>query len=762
MHRRALLLAAIVATAALGALVSLGSAAVNVPQSGWSWGNPTPQGNSLTAIDFMQGRGFAAGAAGTVLRTDDGGSTWTGLATGTSADLGRLQVIDPNTLVIQGANGCVLRRSDDGGTTFHKIYIVAEQNCPAPVQAFTFVTKDVGYLLLRDGNVLRTTDGGQTFARQTAVPGTQAGNNPSGNNAVDLMFTTPDSGIVFVSPPNNAPTIAFSTTDDGQSWKPVDTMDAGSVRSVYQLDADHAFAVGPNTMLVSSDGAKSWKAAPGVGGQDITSIRCVDPKTCLLAVTKGDVLLRTTDAGQTVTPITASSQSIFAAAFASATRVAAVGASGATVVSDDGGINYTPVSHDVGGKYFTLHAGPNPATAFATGDKGALAMTTDGGVTWRTLAVPTSAAVTDVTFADGATGYALDMHGALFKTTNGGTSWQTLDTGSTATATALAAAGGNVILVGPRGVRVAAAGGQFNAAGGKALRKAPLTDITTSGSVVVAFSPGYGLMYMSSNGGSSWKQIALPVERTKKVGKKVVKILRRVGGPNDVAFSSSSVGFVIDSSKRLFRTANGGRTWTELTGVGTDAVQSISMGSGSEGFMSIGSFATEPAGPSYDAFVLRTSDGGKTWRPQAIARGTILGVLAPSSTQGFALMADDHLFFTTTGGDVGQPSGISLKPSVKSFTQKTLKKAKGKLTIKGVLQNAVGGEQVVVSRRDLTGSRWSHQVVTVGANGGTFTTSWKIKRTSVFVAQWSGDSGRRGEGSKALQVVVKPTPKKSK
>src|SRR5215208_6583584 len=160
---RRLSFAALAAAFACAIFATFGSASVNVAQSGWSWGNPTPQGNTLVAIDFVQGRGFAAGDAGTVLRTDDGGSTWTGLATGTSADLKRLQVLDPDTLTVLGGEGCVLRRSDDAGKTFHKIFIVAEQNCPAPVETFTFVDRQTGYLLLRDGSVLRTSDAGQTF-----------------------------------------------------------------------------------------------------------------------------------------------------------------------------------------------------------------------------------------------------------------------------------------------------------------------------------------------------------------------------------------------------------------------------------------------------------------------------------------------------------------------------------------------------------------------------------------------------------------------
>ena len=66
-------------TAALAAGASgPADAAVQVSQSGWQWGNPTPQGNTIRALDFNAGRGYAVGDAGTALRTDDGGATWVG------------------------------------------------------------------------------------------------------------------------------------------------------------------------------------------------------------------------------------------------------------------------------------------------------------------------------------------------------------------------------------------------------------------------------------------------------------------------------------------------------------------------------------------------------------------------------------------------------------------------------------------------------------------------------------------------------------
>jgi hypothetical protein len=50
---------------------------------------------------------------------------------------------------------------------------------------------------------------------------------------------------------------------------------------------------------------------------------------------------------------------------------------------------------------------------------------------------------------------------------------------------------------------------------------------------------------------------------------------------------------------------------------------------------------------------------------------------------------------------------------------------------------------------------WRHQTVTAGANGGRFTTTWHIGASSVFVAQWTGDSGRSRLGSTVLRANVR-------
>ena len=46
---------------------------VSTGHSAWGWGNPTPQGQNLAGVAFDGADGYAVGAFGTVLRSDDAG-----------------------------------------------------------------------------------------------------------------------------------------------------------------------------------------------------------------------------------------------------------------------------------------------------------------------------------------------------------------------------------------------------------------------------------------------------------------------------------------------------------------------------------------------------------------------------------------------------------------------------------------------------------------------------------------------------------------
>src|SRR3954452_259481 len=118
---------------ALLALAAVGLAKdVTVGHSGWNWGNPQPQGNTLRAVEFEGAKGFATGEFGTLLRTDDRGRSWTGIPTGTTAAITHVSIADENSIVVGGA--CVMRRSDDGGTSFAAIPV----SCKPSIASLAF------------------------------------------------------------------------------------------------------------------------------------------------------------------------------------------------------------------------------------------------------------------------------------------------------------------------------------------------------------------------------------------------------------------------------------------------------------------------------------------------------------------------------------------------------------------------------------------------------------------------------------------------
>src|ERR1700680_991667 len=116
----------------LSTVAGLSLANVNVSKSGWAWGNPMPQGRTLRAIAFSGGAGYAVGYGGTALSTTNAGQSWSGLTTGTAANLERVQALPPATIVVGGGGGCVTRISENGGQVFKRIFNVAESGCPEP------------------------------------------------------------------------------------------------------------------------------------------------------------------------------------------------------------------------------------------------------------------------------------------------------------------------------------------------------------------------------------------------------------------------------------------------------------------------------------------------------------------------------------------------------------------------------------------------------------------------------------------------------
>ena len=430
-------------------------------------------------------------------------------------------------------------------------------------------------------------------------------------------------------------------------------------------------------------------------------------------------MIWTSDGGATGTTITPTA-SLAALAFSSATRVVGVGDGGVTLASDDAGHTFARVGGVLPGEFTGLRrAGANTVFAFAT--DGILARSTDRGLSWTAIGTAPVGGLVDLSFVSDTVGYILASGGALERTDDSGASWSVVGAQPTG-ARGLFATGVDTLLVaGAGGVMRSVDGGATFAATAGASR--PVRAFDRAGKALVAY--GARNLFVSTDGGARWRA------------------LRRPGGDLMVSadFVSPKVGFVVRDDGEALSTTNGGRSWRLVASAGRDDLTQVSFGDRRHGYLLLGS-ESDLGG------VLRTSDGGRSWRPQVIGKRSLAEVVALGTSGGVTLSDGlGQLFATGTGGDAGARSKLTLR-----VLSKRRKAGRAIVTVGGRLKPAPAGAGVSVTAR--IGGSWVRKFAAVSANGR-FRTTWKLRRGTVFVAQWRGSAGVQADGTVPLAVGLR-------
>jgi photosystem II stability/assembly factor-like uncharacterized protein len=270
-------------------------------------------------------------------------------------------------------------------------------------------------------------------------------------------------------------------------------------------------------------------------------------------------------------------------------------------------------------------------------------------------------------------------------------------------------------------------GDTFSTVGDRDVVKAKLVAIDRAGSALFAY--GRRDLLRSTDKGKTWTAIHKP------------------GRVTLVDFVDAKNGYFEQEGGALWKTTNAGKKWSRLFGVGTERAYGMAFSSKSKGYLVISSFGDVS---QRGGFLLHTTDGGSTWHPQFVVSTPILGggIAATSSGTDYLLGGESSLLFTTTSGEAGKTSKLSVT------TKKTkLKKAAG-ITVTGKLSPAGSNRLVTVSYLPPGSSHWRHQTAKTASNGS-YTTSWHVQKgTNRFVAQWAGDFSARGDGSSVLTVKV--------
>ncbi len=515
-----------------------------------------PQGvASVTAVQFVGASdgwfgvvetgalsGTPAGA-GTLMRTKDGGRTWTAV----SKVPGEILAIDFLTplqgyVVVQESRSTELMRTSDGGATLTPV-----SSAPGSGSQVQLSMSSATQGFLVDGQTLDvTSDGGNTWhSSPISLPGP-----PPATGALppQAYFLTATEGFVV-----NGDGL-YRTTNGGSAWQDVYVLPAQMLR---YYSGGHA--VGPISF-----------ASPTLGYAVLNVAEC-------WAGGCPDVILRTEDGGATWAPVSAETQGPLPGITAPMTGppggiqallgFGAQGVSAATMmglyVSHDGGVTWKAATSppEVSPTQFT-NLSYDPEAGVLAGGPGNLVQMTPSGE-WRPL-WPALAPTAAIDFTSATTGYGIQLQPkmALLKTTNGGRVWKQLYIPPQGWLP------GQVSFSGRSGWLLLASSAQMQTqtyevlatSGGGANWRVVQAPNAQSGQILPS---GHGVLltygfsgppslYTTHDGGRHFTSRGLP---------------HGVQQPG-IAFSSARVGYVVAepkySNELLYQTTDGGRMWHKL------------------------------------------------------------------------------------------------------------------------------------------------------------------------------------------------------
>ncbi len=294
-------------------------------------------------------------------------------------------------------------------------------------------------------------------------------------------------------------TFCSSIALQGQSWTLQTSGTTQSLYGIYFIDVNKGWAVGYNgTIIHTTNGGTNWTAQTSGITNHLFDVYFIDANNGF-AVGEFGRVLKTTNGGTTWT--------MHGAPFNSGNQ----GFYGihftSNLIGYIAGYNY-----DIG--------------------QAAIYKTTDGGSSWSLNYSSAVDYLVDIHFGDINTGYALpeaNNGGKFLKTTNSGTSW-TLSTFSA-----------NTQHVG---------------------QSVFFTDANTGWIAGINYTGSLGLVYKTTNGGSSW----------------VNQLSGSIPGFLSIRFFDANIGWVVGNNGAIYYTANGGTNWTlQPSGITGSSINDISI-----------------------------------------------------------------------------------------------------------------------------------------------------------------------------------------
>jgi photosystem II stability/assembly factor-like uncharacterized protein len=375
---------------------------------GKNWVRIAPTGISVTTlntVDFVdENNGMACGTNGVVIRTTDGGNTWTQTTAGVGSGFNDMAYSSSLKAVAIGNNGAI-RYTTNGGSN----WTTATSGTNVSLWSISFADANIGYIGGSSGVLLKTTNGGTSW---NAVSTTLTG------SLYRMFFTSPLIGFVGAS------NVINKTIDGGLTWVS-QTLPMSSIRSVYFLNENDGWLASDiGEIAVTHDAGLTWTVNQTGYSNALNSVYAYDANTLYATGAQG-ILIKSTDAGQSWNSyFSGVSSEQFGAIWQSNRIVWSCGKFGNIYRSMNAGLNWQRLKTSNTTQLFYHVAKIDDENVLVTSDSGRLYRANIHS--WEIQLVHDDTAnilFYDAQFLDTLVGYACGNTDAIYKTSNGGISW---------------------------------------------------------------------------------------------------------------------------------------------------------------------------------------------------------------------------------------------------------------------------------------------------------------------------------------------------
>ena len=228
-----------------------------------------------------------AGSGGNIIVSSDFGNSWVRKNSIPNSTLYSIEL--KNSKVFAAGYESNFYKSVDNGASFTGSYFSTGDACLRP-NDLTFVDENIGYAAMMYGQVLKTTDGGDSWSE--VLPDSDI--TSRSNNGID--FIDENTGFTVGVLASNLDVI-YKTSDGGLNWNIKQGFVTKTLNCVAFADQNHA-AIGGNSgkMLFTTDQGENW-TEPVINTAMTSAIQDINFIDAQNGIAVGGVILKTTNAG---------------------------------------------------------------------------------------------------------------------------------------------------------------------------------------------------------------------------------------------------------------------------------------------------------------------------------------------------------------------------------------------------------------------------------------------------------------------------------